>query len=86
LPRVTSYYNYNAHRYEQLFPLVVSDSEGLVIDFSLLRASRGARRCVPVLRPARFDLTAISRLDEVRTAELKQSLDFLKPQSPSHGL
>jgi len=38
LPRVTICFNFDTNRYEQLFQLSVSDSEGLGVDFSLLRA------------------------------------------------
>ena len=89
LPRAATYYSFITDRDEQLFPLVVSDSEGLGVDFSLFRGA-GARGLGPLRRvwrgDAASDLAAISRLDEVRTAELKQSRDFLEPRSPSHGL
>ena len=94
LPRVTTYYNFFTHRDEQLFPLVVSDSEGLGVDFSLLRplwlwdadAGAGVGRGGPLPSLVLHDLAAISHLDEVRTVDLKQSLETLKSKSPSLGL
>ncbi len=43
LPRVTTYYNCDTHRNEQLFPLVVSNSEGLGVDFFIGARARGGR-------------------------------------------
>ena len=86
LPRAATYYSFITHRDEQLFPLVVSDSEGLGVDFSLFRGTLLLRGWPAPTRGAFRDLAAISRLDEVRTAELKQSRDFLEPRSPNHGL
>ena len=89
LPRVTTFDHFNTHREEQLFPLVVSDSEGLGVDFSLARSmwdrSGGGGGCGNV-RIAMRDLAAVRRLDEVRTADIKQSRDFLQSRTPCPGL
>ncbi|KTD63473.1 hypothetical protein Lspi_1658, partial [Legionella spiritensis] len=42
--------------------------------------SRGGTRSVPI------DLAAVSRLDEVRSADLTQSLENLKAVDPVHKL
>ena len=91
LPRGTKYYNYNTGDKVALFPLVVSTSSGLGVDFGLMRgggwgeaeraAAWGAGRPGPVA-----DLAAVSRLDEVRTADLKLSLENLgKPNVSEHS-
>ena len=81
LPRVVTYYNYNIRRDVSLYPLVVSGSSGLGVDFALIRgrfrpAAVRARRCGSWLRAA-SELAVLSHLDEVRTVDLKQSLENL---------
>jgi len=89
LPRVLTYYNFNSGSEVPLFPLVVSGSSGLGVDFALAREAwesgavgawhAGGGAWVPV------DLAAISRLDVVRTDDLKQSLEILgKPEDLEH--
>jgi hypothetical protein len=78
LPRVVTYYDYNIKREVSLYPLVISSSSGLGVDFALIRgrfrpAAVRARRCGSALRAA-CELAAISHLDEVRTIDLKQSV------------
>jgi hypothetical protein len=91
LPRETKYSDYTTHETVALFPLLVSDFSGLGVDFALVRGARvswlGAcvERGIGYVR--RIDLAAVSRLDVVRTNELKLSREFLaKPAEPEHGL
>ena len=90
------FYNYNTGVEEPLFPLVISDSSGRGSDFALTArgVARGQRvRCEAVgvasasLR-ADVDLAAVSHLDEVRTGELRQLLENLRPADPEprHGM
>ena len=94
LPRSLIFYNYNTNSEQALFPLVVSDTAGLGIDFALVRVSRrvgggpagmGAGRGRGA---ARRDLAAVSRLDEVRTVDLTRSRESLLPTDlePSHSM
>lgn len=93
LPRVLTYYNFNSGLDVPLFPLVVSGSSGLGVDFALIRAAlvqRGARGMARLGRlgspSVSLDLAAISRLDVVRTDDLKQSLEILgKPEDLEHA-
>jgi hypothetical protein len=89
LPRVSSFYNYNTQLEGSLFPLVISDTSGLGVDSVLGRGRRRygaglsgrgptARRMVSVA----IDLAALGHLDEVRTADLTQSRENLKPTEP----
>ena len=89
LPRNIRFYNFNTGVEEPLFPLVISDSSGLGVDFALARGrERGCcwawRRSVGASR----DLAAVSHLDEVRTGELRQLLENLRPADPEprHGM
>ncbi|OYV54396.1 MAG: hypothetical protein B7X00_01380, partial [Legionella sp. 21-45-4] len=41
LPRVLTYYHFKSGLDVPLFPLVVSDSSGLGVDFALIRTPRG---------------------------------------------
>ena len=96
LPRVLTYYNLNSDSDVPLFPLVVSGSSGLGVNFALISAAsagtatwrvsawgRGGRARV---RRCLVDLAAISRLDVVRTDDLKQSLEILgKPEDLEHA-
>lgn len=83
LPRtLTFFYNLTTSQDESWFPLGASDSS-LGFGFALIRGS--GEGCAPIGagcwafgRVAR-DLAAITRLDEVRTADLMQSLKNLEP-------
>ncbi len=83
LPRVLTFYNKTIGQHGSWFPLTTSNS-GLGFNFTLIRAWE------LVLQPNRYlgvksplvidiDLKAISRLDEVRTADLTQSRENLNP-------
>lgn len=88
LPRELTFYNYNTGRDEAWFPLVISDSSGLAVDFALIRADvRGGPEMLKrVLSPrGSVDLAAIGRLNEVRTADLTQSRENLKSIEPGLG-
>ncbi|CDZ79446.1 hypothetical protein BN59_03764 [Legionella massiliensis] len=81
LPRVITYYDHHIRSDVSLYPLVISDSSGLGVDFALIRGrfrpvAVRARRCGSALRAA-CELAAISHLDEVRTTDLKQSVENL---------
>lgn len=95
LPRTITFYKYMT-RDVPLFPLVVSDSAGLGVEFALIRAgsreaavlrgeSRGAGSR-PLPGWCAMDLAAISRLDEVRTADLTLSRKNLKPPVSAPGM
>ena len=77
LPRNFKFYNYISGREASWFPLVVSASSGLGVDFAIVRGGghEAAGRCGTSGR--RNELAAISRLDEVRTIDLTQSRDNL---------
>ena len=93
LPRILTYFNCNTLGPDvPLFPSVVSGSSGLGADFALVRAGvlrgaggldgRASRGLVSAL-----DLAAVSRLDEVRTADLtlsRTNLSLREPE-PDHG-
>jgi hypothetical protein len=91
LPRSLIFYNYNTNSEQDLFPLDVSDTTGLGIDFAL---RRGWCICGPRgafsggWGEAGVDLAAVSRLDEVRTVDLTQSRENLQPTDPeaSHSM
>ncbi|HHF7367349.1 TPA: hypothetical protein ACPSKY_002479 [Legionella bozemanae] len=81
LPRVITYYNHQIGCDVSLYPLIISDSSGLGVDFALVRgrfrpAAVRVQRCGSALRAAN-ELETICRLDEVRTSDLKQSLKNL---------
>ena len=90
LPRVVTSYDYRTGGTVAVFPLVVSDSSGLGLDFTLIRGvvgfaqawDRGSAR---VRRLAAVDLAAISRLDEVRTADLTLSREILRSAEPEQS-
>ena len=96
LPRSLIFYNYNTNSEQALFPLVVSDTAGLGIDFALYRGgaswgrplARGARTGGGGPGPRVRDLAAVSRLDEVRTVDLTRSRESLLPTDlePSHSM
>ena len=100
LPRNLTYYNFNTYSGVPLFPLVVSGSSGLGVDFALLWGGRGApgpagaHVSVGEYGPvsaldwqAEYDLGAARRLDEVRTADLtlsRTNLGLIEPEL-DHG-
>ena len=82
LPREMSYYNYSSNTMIALFPLIISSSSGLGVDFAL--RFRGWNHLDSSMRS---DLAAISQLDTVRTDDLKQSLVILgKPPELGHAM
>ena len=87
LPRNLKFYNCNTDREESWFPLVVSASSGLGVDFALIRvvglAALGWAGAGDV---ARVDLAAVRRLDEVRAIDLTQSLENLTLISRELGI
>ena len=94
LPRSLIFYNYNTNSEQALFPLVVSDTAGLGIDFALIRGMGLVAWAVRVAwaghgrREPGQDLAAVSRLDEVRTVDLTRSRESLLPTDlePSHSM
>ncbi len=91
LPRVTSYWNNITGKSAPLLPFVITQSSGLGVNFALLRGravqSRGFE--LPERKSEGLgvvDLAAVTRFDEVRTEELKQSLDNLRPKALEHKL
>ena len=88
LSRSLIFYNYNTNREQAVFPLDVSDTTGLGIDFALCRAAgeaetRGGRASCDA---PRVDLAAVCRLDEVRTVDLTQWRENLLPTDQGPGL
>jgi hypothetical protein len=92
LPRVVAFLSYPEERAMELFPLAISDSSGLGVNFALLRAMRleTARGVNGYIKwgpqdyvMAGFDLAAVLLLDEVRTAERAQSREILKSVEPA---
>jgi len=94
LPRSLRFYNDNTNSEQALFPLDVSDTVGLGIDWAVARGEAvRAGHCV--LAPAApwymahsapADLAAVSRLDEVRTVDLTQSRENRLPADHGPGL
>ncbi|WP_051555227.1 hypothetical protein [Legionella fairfieldensis] len=94
LPRVLTFYNWTIGRDDSWFPLTSSNS-GLGFNFALVRGWRVGASQAEVRDPAgrrrgtrtpHHDLAAITRLDEVRTADLTRSREHLNPPTVSHGL
>ena len=89
LPRVLTFYNYaTGSNSTPVFPLDVSGIAGIGFEFSLFRgAGIFAARWLESSQ-VWVDLVAVSRLDEVRTADLTQSRENLGliAQEPDHGL
>ncbi len=93
--RDLTFYNFNTGAYESWFPLRSSHS-GLGFDFSLVRGEGEAENSVFGARKswvnyldgveAGFDFAAITRLDEVRTADLTLSRDHLNPPASAPGM
>ena len=95
LPRILTYHNMNTNSVAPLFPLVAFGSSGLGVDFALFRCEdmaggmgvrRGPRSRNLAFQYGGVDLTAVSRLDEVRTADLERSRENLSPINPEHDL
>ena len=92
LPRVLTFYNWITRKGESWFPLAASNSGlglGLGFDFALIRGKLGSRAESDATMQgwvAALDLEAITRLDNVRTAELQQSCKNLKPPEIKHSL
>lgn len=93
LPRVLTFYNWTTSRDDSWFPLTSSNS-GLGFDFGLIRGRAGecegasgamARRGDRARMHAAMDLAAVSRLDEVRTADLTLAREHLNPPAISHS-
>ena len=84
LPRTLMFYNYSTKANEAL--LGPGGRRGLGVDFALVRGVGGMggtwRRGVET---PRIDLAAVSRLDEVRTADLTQSRKNLELIEPEHA-
>lgn len=85
LPRILTFRNWTTGRDESWFTLTASHS-GLGFDFGLVRRAAGCGRGVGSARTASMDLAAVTRLDEVRTAELTQSRENLNSLARSPGL
>ena len=91
LPRNLKFYNWTTGLEPSWFPLVVSTSAELGVHYGLHRGKRGPGVVGPALGssegdlwPARFDLAALIRLDEVRTADLTLSRTNLGLREPEH--
>lgn len=73
-----------------MFPLVITQTSGLGVNFGLARSGErlnaGGVTPWPGEWAAEIDLLALNRLDEVRTEELKQSLDNLRSEELKFGL
>lgn len=90
LPRVVTYYSFHTGRPDvSLYPLNNTASAGLGVNFALIRLVEhggGAGWNVDghrLAKCAQLDFEAIIRLDEVRTAGVKLSLETLKgPKEP----
>jgi hypothetical protein len=92
LPRSLSFCNYTSHPSVTWFSLD-SSASGLGFDFGLLRGLGGGRhawgatrRWSSGARVAALDRAGVSRLDEVRTADLTRSREILNVEAPNHGL
>ena len=82
LPRVLTIYNYSTDKHESWFPLQSSTS-GFGFDFAVSRrVARGGAGGVRLDR----DAAAVTRLDEARTADLKQSRENLSQRSCMLGM
>ena len=92
LPRSLRFYNFETGGKQSLFPLGISDSSGLGIDFALARGltRQGVRLAAGWARGAgaSIDLAAISHLDEIRTVDLTRLRESLLPTDlePSHSM
>ena len=86
LPRTRSFYNNVSNSFDSWFPLT-SSSSGVGFDFALTVSSGGC--CVSrdgveavAAGAGRVDLAAVRHLDEVRTADLRQSREILNVEAP----
>ena len=96
LPRTLEFVNYETGHEEPWFPLSDSPTSGLGFDFALIRRrgpgwERGLPGCGAVGREGACpcaDLAAVSHLDEVRDADLRQSREtlLLAEPEPAHGM
>jgi hypothetical protein len=87
LPRVLTFYNWETERRERWFPLSGGENSGLGFYFAVGRAAGGARRGGALNGGvAAFDLAAVSHLDEVRSADLKQLRNDLNVTEPQQNL
>ena len=93
LPRVLTFYNWGTESVEPWFPLPVGENSGLGFDFAVLRGGAAVARALPgrfgSQRPAGAcfdDLAAVSHLDEVRSADLKQLRKDLNVVAPEQSL
>ena len=84
LPREIMFYNWNSDKDEPLFPLVISASSGLGINFSLLRRWHWRAGVSDRAACLDSDLAAVNRLDEVRTTDLTRSREILGLIEPEH--
>lgn len=87
LPRMVTFIDYQTGEDKALFPLVISYFSGLGVDFWLSRADRVQASSVKWCKDTavHIDLKAIRHLDSVRTAELTQSRENLKPMELKLG-
>ncbi len=89
LPRELTFYILTTGRNDYWFPLTAPNS-GLGFDFALIRGGRYNRADGAWPFEGRlasgYDLAAVSRLDEVRTADLAQSREHLNPPALSQSM
>lgn len=86
LPRVLTFYNWETELEEAWFPLPLGENSGLGVDFALYRMRWRPWAGVRVGLRSRLDLAAVSRLDEVRSADLKQLYQDLNVVEPEQNL
>ena len=87
LPRVAIYYDCIAGKNKDVFPLGLSDSSGRV-NRALARGRSDVAlgwRVGTAGRVAGIDLAGVSRLDEVRTADLTLSREILRSAEPEQS-
>ncbi|CAM3079848.1 SidC homolog [Legionella steigerwaltii] len=89
LPRELTYeIVFHPKREEPWFPLAISDSKGLGVDFAIYKTNNKKAQIMYKNESGagrydiKLDLLAIDHLDKVRTDELKQSLENLKSVEP----
>jgi hypothetical protein len=82
LPRTLTFYSSRTARDEQWFPLVISGTSGLGVDFALTRG--WFREASNWHGNREIDLAAVTSLDEASANELTRSRENLKPLA--HGL
>ncbi|MDP1604208.1 MAG: hypothetical protein Q8M03_13190 [Legionella sp.] len=88
LPRVLTFCNWDSGRDESWFPLTVSVSSGLGVDFAIYAGDGSVRARLQWVTRSRvlIDLAAVNRLDEVRTNDLTQSQENLRVVELASGL